>query len=119
MALPAMLHFYNHRRAHSALGGLPPISRLTELPGRHSEVTTSEPGGCSAQLAGNRGRHQHRSTVPQTRRCRCVAAAVTGAEIAGLGLAEATAPLVTPVRPLHTLRVSSRNNVHWGLSGVR
>ncbi len=45
---PAMLHFYNHRRAHSAhsaLGGLPPISRLTDLtdltdlpdlPGRHS-----------------------------------------------------------------------------------
>jgi hypothetical protein len=29
---PAMLHFYNHRRAHSALGGLPPISRLTDLP---------------------------------------------------------------------------------------
>ncbi len=51
MALPAVLHFYNHRRAHSALGGLPPISRLTdltelpelpELPGRHSEATTSE-----------------------------------------------------------------------------
>ena len=43
-----MLHFYNHRRAHSALGGLPPISRLTDLPdlpdlpGRHSEATTSE-----------------------------------------------------------------------------
>jgi len=48
---PARLHFYNHRRAHSALGGLPPISRLPDLPnlpdlpdlpGRHSEVTTSE-----------------------------------------------------------------------------
>jgi transposase InsO family protein len=35
-ALPAWLHFYNHHRAHSAIGGLPPISRLTNLPGHHS-----------------------------------------------------------------------------------
>ncbi len=35
-ALPAWLHFYNHHRAHSALGNLPPISRLTNLPGHHS-----------------------------------------------------------------------------------
>jgi transposase InsO family protein len=34
-ALPAWLHFYNHHRAHSAIGGHPPISRLTNLPGHH------------------------------------------------------------------------------------
>lgn len=32
-ALPGWLHFYNHHRAHSAIGGLPPISRLTNLSG--------------------------------------------------------------------------------------
>jgi transposase InsO family protein len=35
-ALPSWLHFYNHHRAHNAIGGLPPISRLTNLPGHHS-----------------------------------------------------------------------------------
>jgi transposase InsO family protein len=35
-ALPAWLHFYNHHRAHSAIGGHPPISRLTNLPGHHT-----------------------------------------------------------------------------------
>jgi transposase InsO family protein len=35
-ALPAWLHFYNHHRAHSAIGGHPPISRLTNLPGHHN-----------------------------------------------------------------------------------
>jgi transposase InsO family protein len=35
-ALPGWIHFYNHHRAHSAIGGLPPISRLTNLPGHHS-----------------------------------------------------------------------------------
>jgi transposase InsO family protein len=33
--LPAWLHFYNHHRAHSAIGGTP-ISRLNNLPGHHS-----------------------------------------------------------------------------------
>jgi transposase InsO family protein len=35
-ALPSWLHFYNHHRAHSALGGKPPVTRLTNLPGHHS-----------------------------------------------------------------------------------
>jgi transposase InsO family protein len=35
-ALPRWLHFYNHHRAHSATGRLPPISRLTNLPGHHN-----------------------------------------------------------------------------------
>ena len=35
-ALPGWIHFYNHHRAHSALGGQPPITRLTNLPGHHS-----------------------------------------------------------------------------------
>ena len=35
-ALPAWLHFYNHHRAHSAIGGQPPVTRLTNLPGHHS-----------------------------------------------------------------------------------
>lgn len=34
-ALPGWLHFYNHHRTHSAIGG-PPISRLNNLPGHHS-----------------------------------------------------------------------------------
>ncbi|MCT2588338.1 IS481 family transposase, partial [Actinophytocola gossypii] len=34
-ALPAWLHFYNHHRAHSAIGGQPPITRLTNLPEHH------------------------------------------------------------------------------------
>jgi transposase InsO family protein len=34
-ALPGWLHFYNHHRAHSAIGGQPPVTRLTNLPGHH------------------------------------------------------------------------------------
>ena len=34
-ALPAWIHFYNHHRIHSAIGG-PPISRLNNLPGHHT-----------------------------------------------------------------------------------
>jgi transposase-like protein len=35
-ALPGWLHFYNHHRPHSAIGGQPPINRLTNLPGHHT-----------------------------------------------------------------------------------
>jgi transposase InsO family protein len=35
-ALPGWLHFYNHHRAHSAIGGEPPVSRLTNVPGHHT-----------------------------------------------------------------------------------
>ncbi|MDG4825445.1 IS481 family transposase [Asanoa sp. WMMD1127] len=35
-ALPAFLHHYNHHRPHTAIGGQPPITRLTNLPGQHS-----------------------------------------------------------------------------------
>jgi transposase InsO family protein len=34
--LPSWLHFYNHHRAHSAIGGWPPATRLTNLPGHHN-----------------------------------------------------------------------------------
>ena len=34
-ALPAWLHHYNHHRPHTAIGGLPPITRLTNVPGQH------------------------------------------------------------------------------------
>ncbi|MGE2729870.1 IS481 family transposase, partial [Mycolicibacterium vaccae] len=34
-ALPTWLHSYNYHRAHSALGGQPPVTRLTNLPGHH------------------------------------------------------------------------------------
>ena len=34
-ALPAWLHEYNHHRPHTAIGGKPPISRLTNLPGQY------------------------------------------------------------------------------------
>lgn len=35
-ALPGWLHFYNHHRAHSAIGGKAPITRLTNVPGHHT-----------------------------------------------------------------------------------
>jgi transposase InsO family protein len=35
-ALPAWLHEYNHHRNHSAIGKVPPISRLTNLPGQYT-----------------------------------------------------------------------------------
>lgn len=35
-ALPDWLHFYNHHRPHTAIGGQPPITRLTNLPGHHT-----------------------------------------------------------------------------------
>ncbi|SDT41970.1 IS481 family transposase [Jiangella sp. DSM 45060] len=35
-ALAGWLHQYNHHRPHSALGGLPPVSRLDNLAGHHS-----------------------------------------------------------------------------------
>jgi transposase InsO family protein len=35
-ALPAWLHHYNNHRPHTAIGGRPPISRLTNLPGQYS-----------------------------------------------------------------------------------
>lgn len=34
-ALPGWLHFYNHHRIHTAIGG-PPISRLNNLPEHHT-----------------------------------------------------------------------------------
>jgi len=36
-ALPAWLHYYNHHRPHSAIGKLPPVTRLSSnLPGHYS-----------------------------------------------------------------------------------
>jgi hypothetical protein len=35
-ALPAWVHRYNHHRAHTALGGRPPVSRVTNLPGYYT-----------------------------------------------------------------------------------
>jgi transposase InsO family protein len=35
-ALPAWLHWYNHHRPHTAIGGQPPISRLTNLSGQYT-----------------------------------------------------------------------------------
>ena len=35
-ALPGWLHEYNHHRPHTAIGGHPPISRLTNLPGQYT-----------------------------------------------------------------------------------
>jgi transposase InsO family protein len=35
-ALQGWLHQYNHHLPHSALGGLPPITRLDNLAGRHT-----------------------------------------------------------------------------------
>lgn len=35
-ALAGWLHQYNHHRPHSALGGLPPVSRLDNLAGHHT-----------------------------------------------------------------------------------
>ncbi|HEU0130120.1 MAG TPA: IS481 family transposase [Mycobacteriales bacterium] len=35
-ALPGWLHEYNHHRRHSAIGNVPPITRLTNVPGRYT-----------------------------------------------------------------------------------
>ncbi|HEY3669436.1 MAG TPA: IS481 family transposase, partial [Acidimicrobiia bacterium] len=35
-ALDRWLHLYNHHRAHTAIGGNPPISRVSNVPGQHS-----------------------------------------------------------------------------------
>jgi transposase InsO family protein len=35
-ALPSWIHFYNHHRPHSAIGGHPPVTRLNNLPGHHT-----------------------------------------------------------------------------------
>jgi transposase InsO family protein len=35
-ALPAWVHLYNHHRPHSAIGKLPPITRLDNLAGHHT-----------------------------------------------------------------------------------
>ena len=35
-ALARWLHLYNHHRCHTALGGEPPVSRVTNLPDDHS-----------------------------------------------------------------------------------
>jgi transposase InsO family protein len=35
-ALPAWLHAYNHHRPHTSIGKVPPITRLTNLPGQYS-----------------------------------------------------------------------------------
>lgn len=35
-ALAGWLHFYNHHRVHSAIGGKAPITRLTNVPGHHT-----------------------------------------------------------------------------------
>jgi transposase InsO family protein len=34
--LPGWLHMYNHHRSHTALGGLPPIARVNNVPGKYS-----------------------------------------------------------------------------------
>jgi transposase InsO family protein len=33
-AFPRWLHTYNHHRPHTALGGRPPVTRVTNLPGQ-------------------------------------------------------------------------------------
>lgn len=35
-ALARWLHEYNHHRGHTALGGLPPVARVTKLPGQYT-----------------------------------------------------------------------------------
>ena len=35
-AFPQWLHFYNHHRGHTALGGLPPAARVTNLTGQNT-----------------------------------------------------------------------------------
>jgi transposase InsO family protein len=34
--LPGWLHMYNHHRSHTALGGLPPIARVNNVPGNYT-----------------------------------------------------------------------------------
>jgi transposase InsO family protein len=39
-ALQPWVHPYNHHRAHTALGGLPPVSRINNLPGYYNQGST-------------------------------------------------------------------------------
>ena len=52
-ALPRWLHWYNYHRAHTAIGGKPPITRLNNLPGHHNYLgtdrTTSRGSGLPRQ----------------------------------------------------------------------
>jgi transposase InsO family protein len=43
-ALQPWVHRYNHHRAHTALGGRPPISRVNNLPGHYRGVLSGEVG---------------------------------------------------------------------------
>jgi Integrase core domain len=49
-ALPSWIHEYNHHRPHTAIGGHPPISRLTNLSGQYTWYTRERP--LSARPAG-------------------------------------------------------------------
>src|SRR5699024_6763839 len=78
--LPSWLHFYNHHRAHSALGGQPPVTRLTNLPGHHKRDT--EPlrrsgrgpavdDDTPSQAQPSRGRQSRFSVGHEDLRCGC------------------------------------------------
>ena len=60
-ALARWLHRYNHHRCHSALGDLPPITRVTNLPAQHSErgprwAVGRSPGGYAGACSSARPR---------------------------------------------------------------
>jgi len=71
-ALPRWLRTYNHHRQHSAIDKVPPITRLTNLPGQYSLDRNSIPMPCKRltwrrSVIGDRQRwHQWRVDV----RCR-------------------------------------------------
>jgi len=41
-ALTDFLHTYNYHRPHTALGGQPPISRVSNPPGQYTQATAGE-----------------------------------------------------------------------------
>ena len=72
-ALPGWIHFYNHHRIHSAIGGTP-ISRLNNLPGHHTSAagrspsptsrSRSPPAGTTRSRAHRLGRLARRDVPP-------------------------------------------------------
>ena len=64
-ALARWLHHYNHHRGHTALGGLPPVSRVTNS--RDSTPSESRYGNVKSRCRrGDCSHHRHRCRPPQT-----------------------------------------------------
>ena len=103
-ALARWLHHYNHHRGHTALGGLPPVSRVT-----NSRDSTARAAG-RRHRSGTRGLfrsgHRHRRRPPGLRRRQPAASAQRGCRRVSSGAV--TSPPVTSAKEGATSRACSR-----------